>query len=157
MATEFDILVLLPTLNAMTGFQASLTDAKLVALLRAGMVKYNGDVPNGRVLAGTILDDTPTLDEQMYLCLCALHTFLLGRMIESSEQGISVSNVAGKTDLSGIELAFAKRRTEVEKLMDKLLVGIRTLAVASDVRQRELGETLDIARVQVLYPVIGYW
>ena len=121
-------------------------DAVLLGALQSAVTKFNAETPTAIVLTGTALDRTPSAKEQRYLILCATYVYLTRRMIETSEQAVVVSNVAGKTDLTGIELALAKRRQEIaDKEMPAILDELNSLAILGEVSADELGETLPFA------------
>jgi hypothetical protein len=59
-----------------------------------------------------------------------------------SRQAIIHSNVAGRTDLSGIEFALGKRRKELLEQIAALLAQLNAGSAVSEVFAEELGETL---------------
>lgn len=130
-----------------------LTAADRTSLLKDAVPIYNGMASTAFTLSGTVLDRDATDLEKRALVLCGLLAYLEQKLIPASENAVQISNVAGKTDLSSVEWALAKRRKELfEQQLTPLLNRINDAGVMGEVKAAELGETLEVSKT-ALTPV----
>lgn len=127
-----------------------------INLLKAGVLAFNAEAPWQFAFGvGTKLDREATETEKRLLVLYAAWAWVRGRALDTSTDAIVHSNVAGRTDLSGIELGLAKRTKEWRLDIDALLPRLTEPAIARDVVAEELGETKDFS-LSNPYPY-PYW
>jgi hypothetical protein len=127
------------------------------AMLIAGVGKFNADTAQPFVLTGTVLDRAASSVECRYIVLSAIYIYLTKRSIESSETAIQISNVAGRTNLDGIELALSKRRLELRADLEALLQRLVGQSVAEEASANEMGETLEFAVWRAQFPLYPSW
>ena len=147
MATDLATLVspLKANLADVVGEAVNMTDPEFKQLLVDGLNKYNDEAPQEFEENAGVLDRDADRNERRYLVLCAVYTYLTRRMIGTSEIAVSESNVNGKTDTTGIELALSKRRKEMlDADMKATLMRLTTNEVASEVAQDELLGSADV-------------
>lgn len=127
-----------------------------INLLKAGVAAFNAEAPVQFELSyGTQLDRDATALEKRLIVLFAAWAWVRGRALDSSTQAIVHSNVAGRTDLSGIELGLAKRTKEWREEIDRLMPLLTQPVVDADTHAEELGETKDFTAVNPIpFP---YW
>lgn len=116
-----------------------------INLLKAGVAAFNAETANTFTLTGVELDRDANDIEKRLIVLFAAWAWVRGRALDSSTQAIVHSNVAGRTDLSGIELGLAKRAKEWREEINLLLPRLTDPAIMGAVHAEELGETLDLA------------
>lgn len=117
-----------------------------INLLRAGVAAFNAEAPTAFSYGlGTKLDRDANDVEKRLVVLFAAWAWVRGRALDSSANAIVHSNVAGRTDLSGLELGLAKRAKEWREEINMLLDRLTSPAVMGEVHAEELGETKDIA------------
>ena len=116
-----------------------------INLLKAGVAAFNAEAPDPFTLTGVKLDRDANDIEKRLLVLFSAWAWMRGRALDTSTQAIVHSNVAGRTDLSGIELGLSKRTKEWRADIDGLLPRLTQPAVMADVHAEELGETKDLA------------
>jgi len=137
-----DLIELRAALDVELGSQG-LPAATLDPLLIAGVGLYNGEASQEFEVTGTALDRVASSVEKRALVLQALLAYLNGKLIMASENAVSISNPAGKTDLTSIEWALAKRRKEMVDGQLKIVMDrIKSPGVMSEVFAHEMGETL---------------
>lgn len=140
-----DLTSLRPLLDIETG--SELDAIKLQALLIAGVHIFNAHAGQSFTLDGTAIDRDATSTEQRAIILFATLAYLDEQIIRASKNAVVVSDVAGKTDLSGVEFALSKRRKELfEQQITPLMKRITGRAVIEDISVHELGETLELAQ-----------
>lgn len=127
-----------------------------INILKAGLAAFNAEAPFSFSLSGTRLDREATDVEKRLIVLFSAWAWVRGRALDTSTQAIVHSNVAGRTDLSGIELGLSKRTKEWRVDIDKLLERLNQPAIMEDVTAAELGETKDLVATTPisLYPWI---
>lgn len=147
MATDLNALV--SQLKIETG--GTLTTSTLLDLLVNGVGLYNADGPQSFAVTGTLLDRDATDLEKRAIVLFAAVGYLGQRAVAESENAIVHSNVAGRTDLGGVEWALSKRRKEIlDDQLGPLMERLKSVAVCGDVYAAEIGESLDeITKVRV--------
>jgi len=130
----------------------------MINLLQRAVDAFNGETAQAFSVTGTVLDREASPVEKRALVLFAVLIYLSGRAVDESGSAIVHSNVAGRTDLSGVEFAMAKRRKELREQLDVILSRLTTAGVAGEVAAAELGETQDLAvsRSFLLQPS-WYW
>lgn len=130
----------------------------LINLLLRAVDAFNGETAQAFSVTGTLLDREASPVEKRALVLFAVLIYLSGRAVDESGSAIVHSNVAGRTDLSGVEFALAKRRKEVREQLDVVLKRLTEAGVAGEVLAEELGETRDlaVARPSLMSPG-WYW
>ena len=144
------------SLDLETGQQ--LTSLDLQDLLINGVFPFNAAAGIPFELTGTTLDRDATALEKQLLIMFAVLVFLDREVIKYSQQAIVHSNVAGRTDLTGIEFALGKRRKELLERMAPLLAQLTaSTGPASEVIVEEVGETLTYAKWPVRAPLWPYW
>jgi hypothetical protein len=114
-----------------------------INLLKAGVAAFNAEAPTIFTLTGVTLDREATDLEKRLIVLFSAWAWVRGRALDTSTTAIVHSNVAGRTDLSGIELGLAKRTKEWREDIDRLLPRLLEPAIMSDVHAEELGESKD--------------
>lgn len=117
----------------------------LIKLLKAGVEAFNGEACRAFAVTGTTLDREATAVEKRALVLFATVAYLNQQAVAASEVAVVHSNVAGRTDLSGVEFAISKRRNEVRIQLDRVLDRLTSTGIHGEVVAQELGETLDLA------------
>ena len=117
----------------------------LINLLQRAVDAFNGETAQAFSIIGTLLDREASPVEKRALVLFAVHIYLSGQAVDHSGSAIIHSNVAGRTDLSGVEFALAKRRKEIREQLDLVMTRLTTAGVAGEVAAQELGETRDLA------------
>lgn len=128
-----------------------------INLLRRAVDAFNAETAQSFFLTGTTLDRDANAVEKRALVLFAVHIYVSGKAVDSSGSAIVHSNVAGRTDLSGVEFALAKRRKEIREQLDVVMARLIDAGVSGEVVAQELGETLDLA-VARPNPALGwYW
>lgn len=141
MATDLESLS--DALNFETG--KALTASDRTELLKQSVPVFNAHASNGFTLSGTLLERDANEDEKRLLVLFGTLVYIDQKVIAASESAVRVSNVAGRTQLDGIEFALGKRRKEMwEQQITPLLRGINGDAVADEVKAEEVGETLSV-------------
>lgn len=128
-----------------------------INLLRAGVEAFNAEAPMTFTLTGTTLDRDATAVERRLIVLFAAWAWVRGRALDTSTQAIVHSNVAGRTDLSGIELGLAKRTKEWRDEIDNLLQRLLEPAIMGDVHAEEMGETKDLTMNPTPPPSLFPW
>lgn len=129
----------------------------LIDLLERGVDALNGEGVQEFVLTGTTLDRTATMVEKRAIVLMAAEIYVRGKAVGSSGDAIVHSNVAGRTDLSGIEFAMAKRAKEIRERLTPILERIQMGGVVSEVTAQELGETLEVGLTRPVLTLSSYW
>lgn len=120
-------------------------DEGMDELLKAGVALYNAEAPRVFSLSGTALDRDATELEKRALVLFAVMVWLNGEIHKATLNTISVSNVAGRTDLTNVEWALNKRRTELRDLhLKPVMDRIISAGVMAEVHVEELGATKDV-------------
>jgi hypothetical protein len=142
-----DLLDLAGSFNIATGNLVT-DSAQLENLLVEGVRRFNAAAPREFELTGTTFDREPTDLEAAILVVEATLAFIDGESLKYSLNAVVVSNAAGRTDLTGIELGLAKRRKEIidnylTPLLNRLKGG--AFGVFADIAGTELGETLPFA------------
>lgn len=84
--------------------------------LRAAILPFNSLVAKGFDIAADVLDRDARYLEKRALVLLAIREWLLAKSREFSTMAIKHSNVAGSTNLTGMEFAMAKRVKEMEAM-----------------------------------------
>ena len=116
-----------------------------INILKAGVAAFNAEAPTTFTLTGITLDREATALEKRLIVLFAAWAWARGRALAMSSQAIKHSNVAGRTDLSGIEFALSKRAKEWREEITRLLPLLLEPAIMGDVHAEEMGETKDFA------------
>lgn len=150
-----DLASLIEPLDHMTGAEVGSVDQ--MALLRSGVFMFNGHAPQPfEISNGTVLDRDATAEEQYLLVLCATYVYLTQESTKYSRQAVKHSNVAGRTDMTGIEFAVSKRKKELlEQELNPLLERLGGRAVVGETFAAEIGESLDAA--QAIWPTSPNW
>ena len=129
-----------------------------INLLKAGVLAFNAETPwEFSYASGTRLDREATQTEQRLLVLYAALAWVRGRALDTSNNAIVHSNVAGRTDLTGIELGLAKRTKEWRDEINWLMTRLTEPSIARDVHAEELGDTKDISTTRPYPFPIPYW
>lgn len=142
-----------PLLNVELGGGVAAADQPVgtldrINILKAGVAAFNAEAPQSFSLTGTTLDREATDVEKRLIVLFAAWAWVRGRALDMSTKAIVHSNVAGRTDLSGIELGLAKRAKEWRTDIDALLPRLLEPAIAEQVHAEEMGETKDLLITQ---------
>jgi hypothetical protein len=129
-----------------------------INLLKAGVAAFNAEAPlEFEFASGTRLDREATAVEKRLIVLFSAWAWVRGRALDTSGDAIVHSNVAGRTDLTGIELGLAKRTKEWRDDIDRLLSRLTEPAIAKEVLAEELGETKDVLLTRPYPYPTGYW
>jgi len=112
-----------------------------INILKAGVAAFNAEASTVFTLTGVQLDRDATDLEKRLIVLFSTWAWARGRAIAMSSQAIVHSNVAGRTDLSGVEFALSKRTKEWREEISRLLPGLLEPVVMSDVHAEEMGES----------------
>ena len=128
-----------------------------INLLKAGVEAFNAEAPMYFTLTGVKLDRDATAIERRLIVLFSAWAWVRGRALDTSTQAIVHSNVAGRTDLSGIELGLSKRSKEWRADIDALLPRLLEPAVMNDVHAEEMGETRNLIMNPTPPPSIFPW
>lgn len=132
-------------LNIDTG--AQLADELLDELLIHGLSLFNGETSQIFAATGTVLDREATAVEQRAIVLYSVLGYLNRQILPATENAVVISNVSGRTDLSNIEWALNKRRTETLAMIKTVMQRIISHGVNSEVNATELGQTLGVTPV----------
>lgn len=142
MATNLNTLV--SNLDFETGKKLGTPD--LLQLLRAGVDLHNANASQAFTVTDDVLDRDATGLEKRAIVLWATIVYLDQKTVEWSEKAVTISNVAGRTELDSVEWALSKRRSELKsQQLDPLMQRINEAGVLSEIRAQELGETLDLS------------
>lgn len=128
-----------------------------INLLKAGVEAFNAEAPMTFTLTGVKLDRDATAVERRLIVLFSAWAWVRGRALDMSTQAIVHSNVAGRTDLSGIELGLSKRAKEWRTEIDGLLPRLLEPAIMGDVHAEEMGETKDLTMNPTPPPSLFPW
>jgi hypothetical protein len=128
-----------------------------INLLRAGVEAFNAEAPMIFTLTGVKLDRDAMSVERRLIVLFSAWAWVRGRALDMSTQAIVHSNVAGRTDITGIELGLAKRAKEWRDEINALLPRLLEPAIMGDIHAEELGETRNITLNPTPPPSLFPW
>lgn len=139
-----------------------ITESQALELLTLAVNAFNVASSSIIVSVDTVdqnLDRTLGPMEKRLIVLLAVRLWLNGQARKHSLLALKQSNVAGSTNLTGIEFALAKRVKEMQPEIDKLIATLNKDGVLDGMEAIELGESLswvEPAPVMGTYPW-PYW